>query len=32
VDAATMWKTKAIRDEEDNLGDRCDLPIDKEEV
>jgi hypothetical protein len=32
VEAAAEWKAKATRDEEDNLGDQCDLPIDKEEV
>jgi hypothetical protein len=32
VKDTTVWKTKAIRDEEYNLGDQCDLPIDQEEV
>jgi hypothetical protein len=32
VEAATEWKTKVTRDEEDNLGDQSDSPIDKEEV
>ena len=32
MEAATEWKTKVTRDEEDNLGDQSDSPIDKEEV
>jgi hypothetical protein len=32
VEAATEWKNKVTRDEEDNLGDQSDSPIDKEEV
>jgi hypothetical protein len=29
---AAEWPTKVTRDEENNMGGRCDLPIDKEEV
>jgi hypothetical protein len=32
VETAIEWRDKATRDEEYNLGDRRDLPIDKEEV
>jgi hypothetical protein len=32
VEVAIEWKTKVTRDEEDNLGDQSDSPIDKEEV
>jgi hypothetical protein len=32
VEVAAEWQVKATRDGEDNMGDRCDLPRDKEEV
>jgi len=32
VEVAIEWQAKATRDEEENLVDQCDLPIDGEEV